>query len=240
MIKLVTLDLWETLIQEIGGGEHERDLLRADFIVKTLGLPHEVKQEIMLFFEDLVNAFKLPDPENEWSILPETQLDVLFRRLGVNPPAEKFNLIYDFYTEVILQSPPVLTEKGLRENLESLKQKFSLGLISNTGRTPGKVLLKLLEKLNLRDLFDFFVFSDEILARKPDPRVFQIALSKGAASPEETVHVGDSYRLDFLGAKNLGINPVLYCPVDLFPPGEPFIRSFDQLEKLIKERYGKN
>lgn len=240
MIKLITFDLWETIIQDVGKGENERDSLRADFILSTLGLPQELKPEIMNFFNDLVSAFKVPSEENDWSILPETQLDVLFRRIRVNPTKEQFNLIYNYYTEVILEFPPVLTEKNLKDVLIDLRKEYQLGLISNTGRTPGRVLLLLLERFNFKDIFDFFVFSDEILMRKPDPRVFQIALSKGKALGSETVHVGDSYKMDFLGAKNSNINPVLYVPTDLFPQGEPFIRSFSQLRSIIEEYYVKD
>lgn len=240
MIKLITFDLWETLIQDFGKGETERDSLRADFIIKTLGISPEYKHEIMDFFNDLVIAFKNPIKENDWSLLPETQLDVIFRRIGINPTKEQFESIYNYYTRVILDYPPNLTESNIPEILSKLKEKYKLGLISNTGRTPGSILLELLERLKIKNYFDFFIFSDEILMRKPDLRVFLIALSHGQVAPEETVHVGDSFKMDFLGAKEAKVNPILYVPNDLFPQGEPFIRSLSEIEKKIKEYYDKN
>lgn len=240
MIKLITFDLWETLIQDYVNRETARDSLRADFIIKTLEISLEYKHEIMNFFNDLVIAFKNPIKENDWSILPETQLDVIFRRIGINPTKEQFESIYNYYTRVILDYPPNLTEIEIPVILSKLKEKYKLGLISNTGRTPGPVLLELLERLNIKSFFDFFVFSDEILMRKPDIRVFQIALSHGQVSPEEAVHIGDSYKMDFLGAKEANVKPILYVPNDLFPQGEPFVRSLSEVEEKIKEYYDKD
>jgi len=93
MIRLVSLDLWETLIKDEGEGERGRDELRADFIIKTLGLQSSYKDQIMAFFDELVEAFKHPSIENEWSVLPETQIDHLLQRIGVNAISRKFSHI---------------------------------------------------------------------------------------------------------------------------------------------------
>jgi len=235
VVKLLTFDLWETIIIDEGEGESARDRLRAEFIIKTLGLLPGIKQDILSFFDELVAAFKNPVQENDWSILPETQLDYLFRKLSVNVNKGEFESIYKYYTEVILDFQPALTEPIVPDVLKELKKSYLIGLISNTGRTPGRVLLTLLERLKIKEYFDFYVFSDEILMRKPDPRVFQIALNKAQVLPEETVHIGDSYRMDYVGAKNVQINAILYAPGALLPQGEPFVRSFQEIPEALKK-----
>ncbi len=159
----------------------------------------------------------------------------MFRKLSVNVNKGEFESIYKYYTEVILDFQPALTEPIVPDVLKELKKSYLIGLISNTGRTPGRVLLTLLERLKIKEYFDFYVFSDEILMRKPDPRVFQIALNKAQVLPEETVHIGDSYRMDYVGAKNVQINAILYAPGALLPQGEQFVRSFQEIPEALKK-----
>jgi len=239
MIKLVSIDLWETLIQDglEGDGERERDLLRVEFILKTLKLDQSYYTKILSFFDELLNAFRNPLKENEWSLMPETQLDYLINKLGIDVKKKDFDKILKFYTECMLDHPPAFTEPIVPEVLESLKKKYKVALISNTGRTPGRSLLKLLRKIKIKEYFDFFAFSDELLIRKPDPRIFEIVCSKLSASPEETVHIGDSYKMDFLGAKSAEVHPILYAPGNKKPEDTPFIRTLKEIEEVIEKEY---
>jgi putative hydrolase of the HAD superfamily len=239
MIKLVTIDLWETLIQDglEGDGEKERDLVRIDFILKTLNLDQSYYPKLLSFFDELLEAIRNPSKENEWSLMPETQLDYLVNKLGIEVEKKDFDKILKFYTECILDHPPTFTEPDIPKVLESIKKKYKLALISNTGRTPGRSLLKLLKELKIKKYFDFFAFSDELLIRKPDPRIFEIVCSKLNATPEETVHIGDSYKMDFLGANAAGIHPILYAPGNKKPEGTPYIRKLEEIEGLIEKEY---
>jgi putative hydrolase of the HAD superfamily len=239
MIKAVSLDLWETLIKDglEKDSERERDVLRTDFIVKTLNLDQSYTQRILSFFDELVTAFKNPSEENGWSLLPETQIDYLINKLGIEVKKEDFDEILKFYTECILDYPPAFTEEDVPHTLAELKKKYKTALISNTGRTPGKSLLKLLNKLKIKKYFDFFAFSDELLMRKPDPRIFEIVCSKLNVSPEETVHIGDSYNMDFLGAKLAGLNTILYIPGIEKPQGTPYIRTLKEIKEVLEKEY---
>ena len=45
---------------------------------------------------------------------------------------------------------------------------------------------------------------------KPDPRIYKIALERaGNIAPEETLHIGDSMRKDYVPAKSVGMNALL-------------------------------
>lgn len=52
---------------------------------------------------------------------------------------------------------------------------------------------------------------------KPDPRIFRHALDLVGAEPDRTIHVGDAYEFDVMGARAAGIRPVLVDPFDLHP-----------------------
>ena len=81
--------------------------------------------------------------------------------------------------------------------LETLKQKYSLGLLSNGNSYP--------ERCGLDGIFQFVVFSQDYGFEKPDARIFQIVLEKARCSNEELLHVGDSIKNDFNGAKDANI-----------------------------------
>ena len=58
--------------------------------------------------------------------------------------------------------------------------------------------------------WDFGVFSGIVGFEKPDPRIFEIALQKaGGVAPDQTLHIGDSLRKDYLPARSLGMHSLL-------------------------------
>ena len=52
---------------------------------------------------------------------------------------------------------------------------------------------------------------------KPDPRIFELALTLAGTSADRAIHVGDAYQYDVLGARAAGIDPVLVDPYGLHP-----------------------
>lgn len=58
--------------------------------------------------------------------------------------------------------------------------------------------------------WDFGVFSGIEGIEKPDPRIYELALERaGNIAPEETLHIGDSMRKDYLPAKSVGMHALL-------------------------------
>ncbi len=70
-------------------------------------------------------------------------------------------------------------------------------------------LRRIASELGLDRLVEFAVISAECGARKPDRRIFDRALELAGSRPEETVHVGDLYDEDVVGARRAGIRAVL-------------------------------
>jgi putative hydrolase of the HAD superfamily len=58
----------------------------------------------------------------------------------------------------------------------------------------------------------FVVDSNVVGISKPDPRIFALGLQAAGTAPEETVHVGDSYFVDVIGARQAGLGAVLFDP----------------------------
>jgi REG-2-like HAD superfamily hydrolase len=98
--------------------------------------------------------------------------------------------------------------------LQNMKErKFILGLISNVGQEARKIF----NDLGLLQFLDFYVTSFDTGHDKPDPEIFLAALEKAAIKADEAVYTGDSYELDVIGARGVGMYPVLLDRNDWFP-----------------------
>jgi putative hydrolase of the HAD superfamily len=101
---------------------------------------------------------------------------------------------------------------GAQKVLAALKSAgFLLGLVTNTS-VPHSVIKDELDRLALYDYFDTVVCSSEIVFRKPDRAMFDVALRSLNVSPTEAMFVGDDYRADIVGAKNVGLKTVWLNP----------------------------
>ena len=69
---------------------------------------------------------------------------------------------------------------------------------------------------------------------KPDPRLFEIALERSGATRETTIHVGDIYQIDVVGARAAGLRGVLLDQAGLYPGADcPRVRSLADLVDQI-------
>lgn len=90
--------------------------------------------------------------------------------------------------------------------LRTLKRAgISLGIISNWDAS----LENLIRELGLLPFFDEVVASAAVGCRKPSRAIFEIALERMGADPQNAVHVGDLPEADGQGAESAGIHPVI-------------------------------
>ena len=95
---------------------------------------------------------------------------------------------------------------GVRPALAALRDRgLVLVVVSNANGT----LRAHMDRIGLSGSFDCVIDSCEEGVEKPDPRLFQIALDRVAAQAETTIHVGDLYQVDVVGARAAGVRPVL-------------------------------
>jgi putative hydrolase of the HAD superfamily len=66
-----------------------------------------------------------------------------------------------------------------------------------------------LDRCGLRDALEGVVCSAAAGARKPDPRIFEVALREADCGPDEALHVGDTPEEDVAGAEAAGIRALL-------------------------------
>ncbi|MBU2601767.1 MAG: HAD family hydrolase [Actinobacteria bacterium] len=113
-----------------------------------------------------------------------------------------------------------------------------MGLISDTGLTPGRILVGFLERDGLLDHFSSLTFSDETGYPKPDPRMFEKTLAEMGVLPEHALHVGDTPRTDIAGALGMGMRAVRFAAVndhDDPPNADAVIRDHRELLPLVAD-----
>ncbi|MEA3367073.1 MAG: HAD-IA family hydrolase [Planctomycetota bacterium] len=85
------------------------------------------------------------------------------------------------------------------------KREFRLGVISNWGED----LPEYLTSFGLAGYFETVIASEAVGTSKPHREIFLRGLSALGARPQQAVHVGDDYWADVVGARSIGIHPVL-------------------------------
>jgi len=212
-IRAVTLDLWQTLIIDQEEWGRERARLRIQGAMEALQDAGErfTEEQVREGYRTCYRICRrIREEERDISFVNQVQTFVravdngLLERIS----QDTFSRILNRYADSFFDSPPVLAD-GVSEMLTTVKQRgYLLGLISNTGMTPGRVLRAYLEDLGIIHFFDHLTFSDEILQAKPSRAMFLHTLSSLGATPDHGVHVGDHRRLDILGGQRAGMKTI--------------------------------
>ena len=123
--------------------------------------------------------------------------------------AELLELAWLWYAPLVQHSS---AEDELSATLAGLRRAgFLLGLVSNTF-IAGPIHDRHLQLHGLLEFFPVRVYSSDTGYRKPDRRIFQIALDRLGVSASETVFVGDLIKTDIVGARRMGMKTVIKQP----------------------------
>lgn len=96
-------------------------------------------------------------------------------------------------------------------------------------------LRHLFDRVDLTKWFDHVLDSHEWGVEKPNPRLFHIALEQSRADAASTVHVGDLYHVDVMGARAAGLREgVLFDMAGLYDDVDcPRVASLSDLVEWI-------
>ena len=116
--------------------------------------------------------------------------------------------------------------------LAYLSPKYELHMITNGFSEVQEVKLK---SSGLGKYFDVVITSENAGHKKPDERIFSYAFEKTGATAEESIMIGDDPDVDILGARNVGMDQVLFDPNRNFiQNGSTFyINDLKELEKYL-------
>lgn len=203
-IRAITFDLWDTLVYNRNYSEYR--LPELDRVLRSAG--------ITLTEEDLNEAYmsgfrysSMTIPAKGYRHVETHEIvDKVLEHVGYSSPETREELVR-VYEEAILCDPPKLKE-GVIEALDYVKGKYKVGLISVTGVSPGRIVREILSDHGILHYFDALVFSDEVKLVKPNPDLFRACLTILDSAPQETIHVGDSFKSDIVGAIDAGMRTI--------------------------------
>ena len=101
--------------------------------------------------------------------------------------------------------------------LPTLKTLRERGLVLGLITTMGSDMNPILSKLDLQHYLQFTVSSKEVGVDKPHPPIFLAALERAGVDASAAIYVGDQYETDVIGARGVGIKPILIDRYDLLP-----------------------
>jgi putative hydrolase of the HAD superfamily len=97
--------------------------------------------------------------------------------------------------------------EGTIEILEYLRTKYNLHIITNGfHETQGNKL----KNANIGHYFQTITNSEMAGVKKPDPKIFEYAITLAQAKKETSIMIGDNFDADVEGALNFGIDAIFF------------------------------
>ena len=208
-------DIHAQVLSEFGIKVSPEELIRPIYVAET-----QVSQGTPYRWDES----KDPDPFLHYE-------EIVLSEIGVTLPRE---IVF----EILKQVSPITKKMGfvlyadVLPTMEMLKERnLILGIITSMKKEIDLIS----RQLGLEPYLDFIVTASEVKAPKPEPPLFLAALERARVTAPEAVYVGDQYATDIVGARRVGINPVLIDRYDLFPEMRDCwrIRRLNELANII-------
>lgn len=206
MPKAITFDLWNTIFDVIDYTEERIDFLTQ--FLKKGGFPCD-KELIREAYLSALKFFTDTWRSEHRHISAGERTEYTLRVVGIDLPDTSEKVIVKEFEEIVLNNPPRLIDDAARV-IKVLHENYKLGLICDSGMSPGRILRDILRGHKILKYFSCTIFSDEVGYTKPNPILFKKALEKLNAEPAEAIHVGDLLRTDIAGAKAVGMKAVWF------------------------------
>lgn len=217
MLKAIAFDLWETLITDTPALSRQQERLRLDRMEQVLaargfaGTAAQIEHAYRALWHRCQELYWSEDRD----IPCRTQIEHFLEALALDPATfdeAALDALETAYAAAALDVLPALVS-GAREALEAVRGRgLAVGLISNTGRTPGYVLREVLFRLGLGDSIDVMVFSNEHGECKPRESIFERLREGLGVGYAEIAFVGDNLYVDVWGAQRCGMRGVHFVP----------------------------
>lgn len=112
-------------------------------------------------------------------ISPEEFYEEVERRIGLNVTYDRFvELWNDIFSE----------NQKVSEMVRRLKEKYLVAIISNTNKLHFDFAYR---KFPIVREVGHFILSYQLGVRKPDPKIYQIALERFHVTPQKTIYIDD-------------------------------------------------
>ena len=187
------------------GGVHWGEALWDTYYLYDKELSREKFRKVYEKVEQKLGRQSLIFPNHTFKETLEIKVKLQLEELGIGSPDLR-NQVTGKATALLHQVTETCYENTRRcirctsEVLDRLKERYPIYLVSNFYGNLRTVL----KEFDLTHYFRAVIESAEVGFRKPDPEIFNIAISKTGCKPDEIVVIGDSYKNDIQPANKLG------------------------------------
>lgn len=150
---------------------------------------------------DKYETGKISQPE-----LRHTRFRLIFSQLGIDNHSV-CDEISDTYISISSKKHHLLP--NAQETLEYLFPKYPMHIITNGFDEIQSIKM---DAGKISHFFQEVITSQNSGYKKPDSRIFEYALKKIKATPQECLMIGDSFQSDIVGATRAGIDAVFFNP----------------------------
>lgn len=225
----IFFDLDRTLWDFDAAAEVAFERIYDQYHLKDLGIPnahefHEVYHPLNEKLWELYRANQITKDD-----LNRTRFLKPLEHYGIHDVelADHLSEDYVYWSPRIVRLVP-----GTMELLDYLKPKYHLHLITNGFQ---EVQHTKLNGSGIEPYFETLTVSEEVGVKKPNPEIFQYALKKAGATPEESLMIGDEMEVDIDGARAAGMDQLFFNPSGVEADGEHTyeVRSLLDIKKIL-------
>ncbi|MEG4326977.1 HAD-IA family hydrolase [Microcoleus sp. herbarium5] len=232
MTKIIFLDAAGTLFDVRGSvGEVYGKLAR------SWGVTVSNEELNAAFFQSFADSNPMAFPGKELAKIPQLEFEWwqavcanAFQRAGVFNQFSDFPKFFvELYAHFATAEPWFVYPDVFPALNKWQQQGIELAVVSNFDSRIYAVL----KALNLAEYFTSVTISTEVGAAKPDSQIFTAALQKHNCTAENVLHIGDSFKADYCGAKNAGINAIwLNRQQEKIDSGKLNLTDFQKVEEF--------
>jgi putative hydrolase of the HAD superfamily len=211
-IRAVSFDVNGTLVKILTDDGAEEIFRSAAHFLTYQGISLKRDQLRELYFQILKeqqqsSAEKYPefDAVKVWATIVEQNLTDFTRALST----EKLDQLPVFLAEMSrgISRHRLGLYPHAREVLHALRGRYPLALVTDGQNAYARGEL---HKVGLLGYFDPIIVSGEHGFRKPDSRLFHLALDGMGVAPENALYVGNDMHRDIFGARQVGMRTVMF------------------------------
>lgn len=217
MIRAVAFDLWETLITDTPVLSRQQERQRLHRLEETLRVHGygATAERIESAYRDTWSRCQELYWSNDDDVPCRKQIDHMLEALELDPrtfSADALGQLEDAYAEAVVTIPPQPVPHAGESVTALRKRGLRIGLISNTGRSPGRALRRVLHDMGIGASINAMVFSDEHGACKPRRSIFEALREQLGLPFEEIAFVGDNIYADVHGSMQCGMFGIHFRP----------------------------
>lgn len=164
------------------------------------------------FFQSFASASPMAFPGIEAAKIPQLEFEwwqaVSAKAFQIAGVFHQFSEFPKFFAELYAHfatAEPWFVYPDVWPALNKWQQQgIELAVVSNFDSRIYAVL----KALNLAEYFTSVTISTEVGAAKPDSQIFTAALQKHNSIAKDVLHIGDSFKADYCGAKAAGLKAI--------------------------------